>query len=202
MKRKSRRKLKNRRRRMVRQHGSDSSATNHDPNDSCMTRPACGISVLQLRRHDQHSPSRRIPGCDSTAGVRCAGELCGLSTWWTPHLSGRYEAGSVFTAGFPDVGPEPAIAELKEPARVLWRCSGGPEEWIGTWVSFDPGRRRNSAALPSRRMAFGERACRSLQHTVGVFSAWTEVIPGARRASGLRSELRADQQLVTLSMSA
>jgi hypothetical protein len=63
--------------------------------------------------------------------------FAGLSAWWTPHLSGRYEIGSVFTAGFPDVGPELAIAEIEEPARVLWRCSGGPEEWIGSWMSFD-----------------------------------------------------------------
>ncbi len=43
----------------------------------------------------------------------------------------------VFTFGRPDSGATMEIVELTPARRVVWRCVQGPEEWLGTTVTFD-----------------------------------------------------------------
>ena len=61
----------------------------------------------------------------------------GLSSWWTRDTNGSTEVGDVikfsFDAGFFDM----LILELDPPTEVRWEVVDGPEEWIGTTVSWD-----------------------------------------------------------------
>src|SRR5262245_52556586 len=63
----------------------------------------------------------------------------GITGWWTSRaeVSGR-APGDVLKMSFPDapVTWDMRIAEVNEPAGVLWRCTGGPPGWESTSVSW------------------------------------------------------------------
>jgi uncharacterized protein YndB with AHSA1/START domain len=63
--------------------------------------------------------------------------LDGLAGWWASDTQGATEPGGVidFHFGPGDISME--VLELMPGERVLWKVVGGPEEWIGTTVSFD-----------------------------------------------------------------
>ncbi len=66
----------------------------------------------------------------------------GLAAWWTNNTQGESNVGGVlqfrFGAGGVDLGGfEMKVLELHPAKRVLWQVVGGPEEWIGTKVSWD-----------------------------------------------------------------
>lgn len=61
-----------------------------------------------------------------------------LAAWWTDNTKGDSQVGSVLQFRFGDRGGfDMRIVELVPNTRVLWQVVGGPEEWIGTKVSFD-----------------------------------------------------------------
>ena len=63
----------------------------------------------------------------------------GLADWWTREVEGNAAPGG--TLRFYFGAPEPsAVMEVGEAAptrHVEWRCVGGPDEWVGTRVTFD-----------------------------------------------------------------
>ncbi|MDQ2814936.1 MAG: SRPBCC domain-containing protein [Actinomycetota bacterium] len=63
----------------------------------------------------------------------------GLSGWWTREVHGDSETGGKLEFFFG--GPEPAavmeVIDLVPDRRVAWRCVEGPDEWVGTTVTFD-----------------------------------------------------------------
>ena len=66
----------------------------------------------------------------------------GLAAWWTNNTQGESKVGGVlqfrFIAGGSEIGFfDMKVLELHPAKRVLWQVVGGPEEWIGTKVSFD-----------------------------------------------------------------
>src|SRR5688572_15777873 len=66
----------------------------------------------------------------------------GLAGWWTTNTQGESKVGGViqfrFSSGGRDVGGfAMKILELRPAKRVLWQVVDGPEEWIGTKVSFE-----------------------------------------------------------------
>jgi uncharacterized protein YndB with AHSA1/START domain len=66
----------------------------------------------------------------------------GLAAWWTNNTQGESKVGGVlqfrFSAGGVDIGGfEMKVLELHPAKRVLWQVVGGPEEWIGTKVSWE-----------------------------------------------------------------
>ena len=67
----------------------------------------------------------------------------GLTAWWTSDVRGDADAGGVVQFRFRfDDSPDPAgfdmsVVEAKPAERVLWEVVGGPDEWIGTHVSWD-----------------------------------------------------------------
>lgn len=61
----------------------------------------------------------------------------GLSAWWTTWTKAEPVVGSVAEFGFDDATTKMRIEELVPERRVAWWCVGGPEEWIGTRVSFE-----------------------------------------------------------------
>jgi uncharacterized protein YndB with AHSA1/START domain len=63
--------------------------------------------------------------------------LKGLSDWWTRDTKGETGAGGVIQFRFPVGGFDMKVIELDPGKRVLWHVVGGPEEWIGTNVSWE-----------------------------------------------------------------
>jgi hypothetical protein len=69
-----------------------------------------------------------------TDAYRALTTIEGLSGWWTTDTTGESKIGFRFgeLGGF-----DMKVLELDPGKRVLWQVVDGPEEWIGTKVSFD-----------------------------------------------------------------
>jgi hypothetical protein len=61
----------------------------------------------------------------------------GLSAWWTTTTQGENKVGGVLQFRFGAGGFDMKILELDPARRVLWQVVEGPEEWIGTKISFE-----------------------------------------------------------------
>ena len=62
----------------------------------------------------------------------------GLSGWWTTDVTGRCdEIGGVIAFQF-DLGRIDTAVRILEPAAaVVWEVVDGPDEWLGTTISFE-----------------------------------------------------------------
>lgn len=60
----------------------------------------------------------------------------GLSGWWTNDTQGESTVGGVLQFRFDVGGFDMRVLELDPGRRVLWQVVDGPEEWVGTTVSF------------------------------------------------------------------
>jgi uncharacterized protein YndB with AHSA1/START domain len=63
--------------------------------------------------------------------------LDGLSGWWTTNTTGDGKTGGVLAFRFGAGGFDMKVVELDPTKRVLWQVVDGPQEWLGTKVSFD-----------------------------------------------------------------
>jgi uncharacterized protein YndB with AHSA1/START domain len=62
----------------------------------------------------------------------------GLAGWWTDDTRGESKVDGVIHFRFGDGGFfDMKVLELDPTKRVLWQVVDGPEEWIGTKISFD-----------------------------------------------------------------
>ena len=61
----------------------------------------------------------------------------GLARWWTTDTSGSGVVGSVLEFRFGAGGIDMKVLELIPVERVLWQVVAGPDEWMGTRVSFE-----------------------------------------------------------------
>lgn len=67
----------------------------------------------------------------------------GLANWWTDETTGEEKIGGKIKFTFRtltgDVKGEMrmAVKEMKPPQRVCWQCIEGPDEWLGTEITFD-----------------------------------------------------------------
>lgn len=67
----------------------------------------------------------------------------GLAHWWTTATTGDEQEGGNITFTFRTVTGElkgemlMQIQELHPAQRVSWQCIAGPDEWIGTTITFD-----------------------------------------------------------------
>jgi hypothetical protein len=63
----------------------------------------------------------------------------GLSRWWTRDTAGDPAVGGKleFYFGQAEPGAVMEVTELDPGQRVAWRCVQGPDEWVGTAVTFD-----------------------------------------------------------------
>jgi uncharacterized protein YndB with AHSA1/START domain len=61
----------------------------------------------------------------------------GLSRWWTSDTQGESKVGGVLKFRFGNGGFDMKVLELEPAKRVLWQVVDGPEEWLGTKLSFD-----------------------------------------------------------------
>lgn len=60
----------------------------------------------------------------------------GLAGWWAVDTTGDPGVGGVIAFRFSTGGFDMAVRELVPGKSVLWEVVDGPEEWIGTEVSF------------------------------------------------------------------
>ncbi len=74
---------------------------------------------------------------------RALSTIEGLAGWWTTDTSGISDVGKSITFQFRDpngkiIGEMGMEVVRQEPfKRVQWKCVKGPEEWIGTEITFD-----------------------------------------------------------------
>ncbi|MGZ3637853.1 MAG: SRPBCC family protein [Ktedonobacterales bacterium] len=63
----------------------------------------------------------------------------GLSGWWTRDVKGDPNLGGTlqFFFGSPEPGAAMEVVALTPGQHVEWRCVQGPDEWLGTTISFD-----------------------------------------------------------------
>ena len=62
----------------------------------------------------------------------------GLDGWWTTDTRGRFDVGGVIEFHFGTRGRiDMKVLELDPDRRVVWQVVGGPEDWIGSTISFD-----------------------------------------------------------------
>jgi len=61
----------------------------------------------------------------------------GLSGWWASDTSGDTEVDGVIAFRFVPGGFDMKVLELVPGKHVLWEVVDGPEEWIGTHVSWE-----------------------------------------------------------------
>ncbi len=61
----------------------------------------------------------------------------GLSGWWTSDTRGESKVGGVIQFRFGDGGFDMKVLELQPAMQVLWQVIDGPEEWVGTKISFE-----------------------------------------------------------------
>jgi hypothetical protein len=61
----------------------------------------------------------------------------GLSTWWTTDTRGESKVGGTLQFRFGAGGFDMKALELDAGKHVLWQVVDGPEEWVGTKISFD-----------------------------------------------------------------
>ena len=61
----------------------------------------------------------------------------GLAAWWTLDTHGESQIGGGLRFRFGSGGFDMKVLELYPARRVLWQVIDGPEEWIGTKISFD-----------------------------------------------------------------
>lgn len=72
------------------------------------------------------------------AVYRALTTLDGLAGWWTSDTTGDPNVGGTILFRFGDRGRiEMKVVELVPNRRVLWQVTGGPQDWIGSKVSFD-----------------------------------------------------------------
>ena len=61
----------------------------------------------------------------------------GLAAWWTSDTQGESKVGGVILFRFGGGGFDMKVLELDPDRRVLWQVIDGPEEWIGTTISWE-----------------------------------------------------------------
>lgn len=66
----------------------------------------------------------------------------GLAGWWTTDTVGKNEVGEKLIFRFGDLGGfDMEVLKLDPSGHVRWRVVDGPEEWIGTEIDWNLGRR-------------------------------------------------------------
>lgn len=67
----------------------------------------------------------------------------GLAGWWTESTEGSSEVGGTIEFTFKTQSGETIgkmdmkVTELSSHDKVVWKCTDGPEEWIGTDITFE-----------------------------------------------------------------
>jgi hypothetical protein len=82
-----------------------------------------------------HRVGIKSPSPDAT--YQALTTIEGLSGWWTQDTQGESDVGGVVQFRFGAGGFDMKVLELDPAKHVLWEVVDGPEEWIGTNVSWN-----------------------------------------------------------------
>ena len=82
--------------------------------------------------------------------------LDGLSAWWTDDTGGDSKVGGVLQFRFGAGGFDMKVLELEPARKVLWLVVEGPEEWIGTKISFELEQRDGWAIVLFKHLGWKE----------------------------------------------
>ena len=82
--------------------------------------------------------------------------LDGLSAWWTDDTGGDSKVGGVLQFRFGAGGFDMKLLELEPARKVLWLVVEGPEEWIGTKISFELEQRDGWAIVLFKHLGWKE----------------------------------------------
>ncbi|HET6335249.1 MAG TPA: SRPBCC domain-containing protein [Polyangiales bacterium] len=81
----------------------------------------------------------------------------GLADWWTSDTQGDFNVGGVIKFRFGTLGGfDMKVLELEPAKRVLWEVVGGPEDWIGTKVSFDLAKNKDFTTILFKHQGWKE----------------------------------------------
>lgn len=62
----------------------------------------------------------------------------GLAGWWTVNTKGNAVPGGALEFRFPPVGGfDMEVLQAQANERVVWKVTGGPDEWIGSTIEWD-----------------------------------------------------------------
>jgi len=119
----------------------------------------------------------------------------GLSAWWTRDTHGESKVGGVLQFHFGTGGFDMKVLELHPVRRVLWQVVDGPEEWVGTMVSFDPKQEGDWTIVLFKHQGWNEPV--EFMHYCstkwGAFSAEPEVVSRIRKSCSLAERNQARQ---------
>jgi uncharacterized protein YndB with AHSA1/START domain len=88
---------------------------------------------------------------------RALTSIARLARWWTVDARGRSDViGGIIEIRFPGGGFDMSVVALDPGRRVLWRVIEGPEEWIGTRISFDIGQEEDWTILRFKHLDWKE----------------------------------------------
>jgi uncharacterized protein YndB with AHSA1/START domain len=107
----------------------------------------------------------------------------GLSRWWTSDTRGESKVGGVIQFRFGSGGFDMKVLELQPGKRVLWQVVDGPEEWLGTKISFDLKQNGDWTIVLFKHEGWKEPGGihAPLQHQVGGFPAEPQVAARKRQ---------------------
>ena len=60
----------------------------------------------------------------------------GLSGWWTTQTTGECKPGAIIQLRFGTLGNDMKVISQKKNEWVLWECMAGPDDWLGTRLTF------------------------------------------------------------------
>jgi uncharacterized protein YndB with AHSA1/START domain len=60
----------------------------------------------------------------------------GLSNWWTLQTCGDSSPGGIIRFRFGEFGNDMRVLSMRKNEWLLWECVDGPDDWIGTRISF------------------------------------------------------------------
>jgi uncharacterized protein YndB with AHSA1/START domain len=107
----------------------------------------------------------------------------GLSGWWTTDTRGESKVGGELKFRFGDGGFDMKVLELEPGKRVAWQVADGPEEWLGTKISFDLKQNGDWTVVLFKHQGWKVpgRVHAPLQHQMGGLPAEPEIAPRNRQ---------------------
>lgn len=84
-----------------------------------------------------HAPKEKVYEAITT--------IKGLSHWWTTQTTGECKPGSIIHFRFGTVGNDMKVLSQRACEWLLWECVDGPDDWLGTRISFQLDENGNKA---------------------------------------------------------
>ena len=69
----------------------------------------------------------------------------GLAGWWTKQTCGESRPGGIIRFRFGELGNDMKVLSMKRNEWLQWECVDGPDDWLGTRLSFQLDENGNKA---------------------------------------------------------